>query len=59
MSNHFDQQHEAIAEIAAVLAEGEGKTLADVWNEAVALYRERFAREVRPPPDKEKRREAR
>ena len=38
-----------------MLAARSGKTLTDVWNEVLTRYRVRIAREVRPPPEEEKR----
>ena len=52
---HPDQVQQDIMEIGEVLMrEQPGASMAEVWEEALALYRVRFATEILPPADEER-----
>jgi hypothetical protein len=51
----FDGQWDTIERIARYLMAESGKSMADVWEEALSLYRVQFNREVLTDPAQEER----
>lgn len=56
MSYPFEESRETITGIAEVLMRESGKSMVEVWDEAMMLYRTQFAKEVLPPREETERR---
>jgi len=48
---HWDELQGEVQEIAEVLARRSGKTINEVWTEALDLHRVRYETEVLPPSE--------
>lgn len=46
MNSHIEQIQQAVQEIAEVLARRTGKTVREVWEEALSLHRVRYETEA-------------
>lgn len=51
----YDRIQEEVEEIARVLMKEQGKTMLDVWQEALSLHRVRYESEIMPEPEKSKK----
>jgi hypothetical protein len=50
---HIERIQAEVQEIAEVLSRRSGKSIVDVWNEALSLHRVRYATEILPHPEEE------
>jgi hypothetical protein len=50
---HTERIQAEVQEIAEVLSRQSGRSIADVWDEALSLHRVRYETDVRPDPDEE------